>query len=372
MGDNHLVRIRARIDSGVAVLMASSPLSHKLKYADQVVAAPDPDMAIRFHPSGSALTTVDILHVAGSLDTFLRLDHRSPPQERLRRTRNFVDLLSANGVALVRTLYGATPELHHPLEAEAAALLDSVTTRFVVVDRATRTPDPARTVVIPHADLTERFAGYPTRDQIVGRLLCVADEKLEDVAEGVLRTFFVSRTRELSLRLAGVVDEVNSAELERATARTPNGVSVRNELLSDAALIEEITAAEFVLVPEPRTLSGYQLILMALTFNRPVLAPANEMLLALRDEVGPSWIVPLASPITAEHLDASIAQARQKPKSTRVDLAGRGWTETGRHYARVFRNAVNEARATIEAIAMSSQPAHGDALGESKQMEQSR
>lgn len=352
MGSELLARLRTRAERGVVVMAASGTPSPKLKYADQVIAVPGADMVIRFQQSfqtsGDSLADVDVVHVTGPLDTLLRLNHRSTPQERLKRTRHFVEMLSTNAVALVRTLYGPTPELHHPLEAEAAKLLDAATTRFVVVDGATKTPDAARTVVIPYADMTERFAGYPTRDQVVGRLLCVADGTLDAVAESALKTFFVARTQNLSLRLAGEADDAILAELERAVARTPETITSRIEVLSDAALIEEITAAEFVLVPEPRTLAGYHLIMMALTFGRPVLAPVNEMLLALRREVGDAWVVPLELPITAERLDNAIAQSRALRKTERPDLTGRGWEATGRRYARVLRDAVDEIRSTIK------------------------
>ncbi len=355
MGNDLLARLRARAKHGVMVLGASGAPSPKLKYADQVVAVPGADMVIRFQHSFlsavESLADVDVVHVAESLDTFLRLNHRATPQERLKRTRHFVELLSTHGVALVRTLYGPTPEVNHPLEAEAAKLLDAATTRFVVVDGATTTPDAARTVAIPHAEMTERFAGYPTRDQVVGRLLCVADGTLGAVAESALKTFFVARTQGLSLRLAGEAGETVLVELERAMARTPETITTRIAVLSDAALIEEITAAEFVLVPEPRTLAGYHLIMMALTFGRPVLAPVNEMLLALRREVGDAWVVPLELPITAERLDTAIAQARALKKSERPDLTGRGWEATGQQYARVLRDAVDEIRSTINAPA---------------------
>lgn len=351
MGNDLLARLRARVERDVVVLSASKAPSPRLKYSDQVVTVAGADMVIRFQPSGESLAEVDVMHVAGSLDAVLRLNHRSAPQERLKRTRHFVELLSTNGVALVRTLYGPTPELHHPLEAEAAELLDAATTRFVVVNGATRTPDAVRTVVIPYAEMTERFAGYPTRDQVIGRLLCVADGTLGAVAESALKTFFVARTQNLSLRLAGEADEAVLARLGRAVDRTPETITTRLEVLSDAALIEEITAAEFVLVPEPRTLAEYHLIMMALTFGRPVLAPVNEMLLALRREVGEAWVVPLELPITAERLDTAIAQARALPKTARPDLTGRGWEATGQRYAQILCDAVDETRATIEAAA---------------------
>lgn len=355
MGSELLAQLRARAERGVVVLAASGTPSPKLKYTDQVVAVPGADMEIRFQQSFSSavesLADVDVVHVAGSLDTFLRLNHRSSPQARLERTLQFVELLSTHGIALVRTLYGPTPELNHPLEAEAAKLLDAATTRFVVVDGATKSPDAARTVSIPYADMTERFAGYPTRDRVVGRLLCVADGTLDAVAEGALKTFFVTRTQNLSLRLAGQADEATLAELERAVARTPESITTRIGVLSDAALIEEITAAEFVLAPEPRTLAGYQLIMMALTFGQPVLAPVNEMLLALRREVGDAWVIPLELPITAERLDSAIAQARALRTTERPNLTDRGWEATGRRYARVLRDAVDEIRSTLKAPA---------------------
>lgn len=348
MTNDLTMRLKARADRGLAVLAASSPPSHKLKYVDQVAAAPEANMVIKFRQSGGRLNDVDIIHVIGSADKFLRLNDSSAPHERLERTRHFVELLSTREVALVRTLYGPAPVGPHPLEVEAAALLDSATTRFVTVDGATSTPNPARTVIIPYADLSERFAGYPTQGQVSGRLLCIGDEALGAVAEGVLKTFFVNRTRRLTLRLAGVVDQAINTELKQALERTPKLLTTREELLSDAALVEEITAAEFVVVPEPRTLAGYQLLMMALSFGRPVIAPENKMLLALRDEVGESWVVPLATPVTAERLDAAIAQAEQPGKNERPNLIGRGWTETGRKYARIYGDAVSEIRGIME------------------------
>lgn len=347
--DDLMKRLQDRPDRKVTVLVASTPLGHKLKYVDQVAATADENMTFMFRQSVGRLGDVDVLHLVDSADTFLGLNDSSTPKERMKRTRAFVDRLSTHEVALVRTLYGPSPELAHPLEAEAASLLDSATARFVTVNRATRTPDPARTAMIPYADLSERFAGYPTRDQIPTRLLCITDEKPGVVAEGILKTFFVNRTPGLTLRLAGGVNQLIHTELERARERTPNLITVRNELLSDAALVEEITAAELVVVPEPSTLAGYQLLMMALSFGRPTIAPDNKMLRALQDEVGESWVVPLATPITAERLDAAIAQARQSSPETRPNLNGRGWRETGRRYAQVYRDAVDESRATATA-----------------------
>lgn len=358
--NNRLARLHARGDRGIVVLAASSPPSHKVKYVDQVAAALDVDMTIRFRQSGGALDGVDVVHMVGSSDPFFRLTHSSGSRERLKRIRQFVEQLSTHGVALVRTVYGSAPEDLHPVEAEAAALLDSATTRFIAVDGVTSTPDPSRTIIIPHAELSERFAGYPTRSKVPGRLLCINDEAPGTTAEGVLRTFFLSRTKGLSVRLAGALDEASRAEVERAVGRTPESVTSRDETLSDAALVEEISAAEFVVVPEPQTLAGYHLLMMALTFNRPVLAPANEMVLALRDQVGESWVVPLATPITAERLDAAISQARQILPSDGPCLSGRGWTEIGRRYALVLQEAVSEVRATVELTAVAGRRSRGD------------
>lgn len=344
-----LMEVRRRARREMILLAAFEPPSARVKYEDQVVASPRQDTSLRFQRIGGAATGADVVHGVGAMDAFLGLNEGSTPQDRLDRTRRFVDELAAEGVGLIRTLYGALAVHHHPLEVEAAALLDTATARYIIVDAATQTPDPGRTMTIPFANPVELFRGYPTRDQISGRILCAARGPLDVVARGALKAFFIVREVGLSLRVAGIGDDSVTTALARAVERTPETVSGRIEPLSDAALIEEITAAELVLVPALATLADYQLVMMALAFDRPVLVPAGEAANALQNDVGTEWVITFKGPVTAESLDVGIRQSRRAQEGARPVLTGREWARAASRYADAFHEVVAETRAAIVA-----------------------
>lgn len=323
----------------IVLLEASRPLGAWTRYEDQIFAAIPDDITVRFTGGTAALADVDVLHSAGSLDRLLGIPPRTTPLERLKKTQRFVRQLEDSGVALVRTVYGPQRPVADARLAEAARLLDEATSTFIAVDETTETPDSARTVMIPFVDLADRFAGYPVNDQVTGRILSVAPNLLGEAASGVLKTSFLTRVPGLSVRSAGKADADFVTLLETATARTPQVISSRLEPLSDAALVEELTAAELVVVPAPATLPDLHVLMMALAFGRAVLVPTSPAMTALAAEVGAGWVVTYDGPITAEVLDDAMTTVRAAERAPRPDLSARGWDVTGRRYAEAFRTA---------------------------------
>ncbi|QAY60614.1 glycosyltransferase family 2 protein [Microbacterium protaetiae] len=343
----HLAALHARVNRKPLVLATFRSPSAQLKYEDQVVAWSDGRVAVRYQRTFSTFVGADVVYGVGSMDAYLSLDAKSSPNRRLDRTRRFVKELVDCKAALVRTIFGELPEPQDPREVQARALLDEATTRFIVVEGSATTPDPARTVFIPFADPTPLFTGYPVHDQVAGRVLCATVDSLNEVAESVLRTFFVSRLRDLSLRIAGPASDSLGTELRRAVSRTPGKVTSRIELLSDAALIEEITAAEVIIVPEIVSPVEYQLAMTSLAFGRPVLTPSNDAVLALSAAVGDEWVIPIAGTLTAERLDAAVAQSRLRREGSMPDLRQRRWSDIGGHYEQVLRTVASEIRASV-------------------------
>lgn len=323
----------------IVVLETSRPLRPWTRYEDQIFTAMPDDVSVRFASGTAPLSGCDVVHATGSPDGLLGITRPVPAHERLTKVRELVALLEENGTALVRTLVGTRHPADDDAGAEAARLLDDATTTYVVVDDQTPTPDPARTVLIPYADHGPRFLGYPVRQQVDGRVLAVSTGRFGPTASSLLKTSFVTRTPGLSARVAGELDETTAALLARATERDPQAVSARVELLSDAALVEEITAAELVLAPAAQTLDDIHLLMMALSLGRPVLVPTDPTTTALATEVGDGWVLTHEGPVTAQVLDIALGATRTTRRATRPDLSARAWEATAHRYAAVFRDA---------------------------------
>lgn len=331
-------------ERGIAVLAANSSPSSRLRYEHQVVAFEADDVTIRFRRVGGSLGEVDVVFGVDAMDALLSLKSGATSRERLKQTRKFVDELTAKGAGLIRTVVGEAAVTTDAHEREARELLDTVTSRFIVIDDVTATPDPLRTVRIPFADPTPLFVGFPVSEQVTGRLLCLTGGGSNAAIIGALRTAFMTRIEGLSVRVVGVDDASLEGEVERASRRPSVPVTTRIEILSDAALLEEITAAEFVLLPELRSLADYQIAMIALAFERPVLTPANAAARALSIDVGAEWVVSLEGTMSAERLDQAIIRARGRSEKSRPRLDDRDWWRVGQRYEQIFRNVVREQR----------------------------
>lgn len=333
-----------RSSDRLVVLEASRILGAWTRYEDHVVAAVPDDIDLRFTGGTAELGDVNVVHAGGSLDRLITVGRGSSPAERLAKSKRFTDALERGGIGLVRTVYGEQLPPTDPDSQEAARLLDAATTTYVIVDAATKTPDPRRTVLIPFAELSERFIGYPVKRKVSGRILAVSPQDLEGAAAGVLKSSFLTRTPDLTFRVAGRADPDISALVRRAEERSPLTFSARLELLSDAAVIEEITGAELVVVPEADTLDALHLVLLSLSFARPVLVRSSPSMLALADEIGAEWVVTYAEHVSAAALDAAVATVRNAQAGSQPDLTRRGMQTIGERYVEVFRAAAHNAR----------------------------
>ena len=81
--------------------------------------------------------------------------------------------------------------------------LDHATRFFIAFDASAYTPDPSKTIVIPHAIFTERYLGYPSFDQVPGRILICSAGPLPQAAANLVRVPQVMDTEGVSIRLSG-------------------------------------------------------------------------------------------------------------------------------------------------------------------------
>lgn len=306
-------------------------------YVDQIVGDDLSETEFTFFMGSYRARDVDVVHFH-DVDAFLG-GRDTKPAARVVAATEAAEDLQDRGVALVRTVVG--PQRG---DDEALAILDRVTSTFVVLDEATPAPDPRRTVLIPHAHHRDRFLGYPRGEQVPGRLLCIARADVGRVAEGALKVFSVTDTPDLSLRVAGEEDPTLETLLPRAIRRSPGRVTARTETLSDAEVIREVDGAELVILPSLDSLVDLGMLFTVLSMDRPVLLPDGPAARRLAEEVGPGWVLTHDGPITAEALDEAVAALRGTERGTRPNLDGRDFDTTVAAYAEVYRAAAGVAQ----------------------------
>jgi len=79
-----------------------------------------------------------------------------------------------------------------------------------------------------------------------------------------------------------------AADIQRATGKDP-GFIFQNRYLPDDELVRSFTAADAVLINQSATLNSGTLLL-ALSMNRPTIAPARGSIVELAETVGAEWI----------------------------------------------------------------------------------
>jgi beta-1,4-mannosyltransferase len=221
----------------------------------------------------------------------------------------------------------------------ANRVLDRATTTFVVLDDSSASPDAARTTVIPHPHYRDRYVGYPRAAMVRGRVLCVSAGELPSQAADLLAIPRVTDTAGVTIRLAGIAAGALQEFARSAVAQHSATVSTRFERLSDGAQVQEIDAAEIVVLPKVESLTDLQLVFLVLSLDRPVLVPRTAATSRLAEQMGPGWVHVTDGPITAEVVDEVFAAIRGSNRAERPALDGRDLAATHAAYESVFRSA---------------------------------
>lgn len=314
---------------------------HILSYIDQIVGnEPAPGVEFRFFEGKLPHADLDVVH----LHRTSVLVGKGSRWKRLARMADFVLQAKRRRIAVVRTLSGADARGQGGrLRQIANRLLDQVTTSYIVLDEATRTPKGRPVTLIPHAHYRERFLGYPRSAQVPGRLLRIAPN-LPKGGATYLRNFFLTETPGLSLRVVGKPAAGAAGGLKGMAARDPERVTLRLETISDGSTVQEVSAAELVLLPKVAEIEDMQVLYLALSLDRPVLVRASELTRRLADRVGPGWITLYEGTLTAEAIDSAVAGLRATPPSGSPQLDGPDLEGAAQMYAKVFREAAAASR----------------------------
>lgn len=214
---------------------------------------------------------------------------------------------------------------------------------FVGFDQTASSHHDDRFEVVPHAHFRDRFTGYPRGVQVPGRVLCLSSVQVRPHAEALVAAMQAARTPGVTGRLAGSVPADLAERLIAARARRPAQLSLRLEMLSDGAQIQEIDASELVVAPGSETLEEMQVVFLALSLDRPVLTRRTDATVRLADDVGRGWIHLYDGVVTGGDIDAALGSARVAP-TLHPHLTGRELAVVRAAYADLFREAAGARR----------------------------
>lgn len=142
----------------------------------------------------------------------------------------------------------------------------------------------------------------------------------------------------LDLRLVGSpADAVVADEVERA-GKDDARISSHLAYIEDDDLTREIQSATLVVLPY-KALHNSGALLLALSLDRPVLVPRNQITDELADEVGSIWVQRYDGQLSMAAI--ATAMAAVATVAGRPDLSEREWRVSGERHASAYRIALD-------------------------------
>jgi glycosyltransferase involved in cell wall biosynthesis len=174
---------------------------------------------------------------------------------------------------------------------------------------------------IPPNDFVAVFIGQVRPYKGVGRLIA---------------SFLETQLANSKLLVAGTASDGMKRELA-AAAGTNSNVRLSLEFVNQDDVQKYLRAADLVILPFTEILNSGSAIL-ALSFDRPILAPAYGALAELREIVGPDWVRLYEGEINAEVIKAAVqwAKARKIHPAARAPIDALNWDRIAKQTIQVF------------------------------------
>lgn len=212
------------------------------------------------------------------------------------------------------------------------------TTWVILLNTSAVSTISAPTTTIIHGHYRDWFAVYPHARPVPGRLAYFGLVRPYKGVDRLLEAFRQLPGEAYSLSVAGNPTTADLAQHIRELARSDRRVDLQLEYLPDPELVRVATEAELVVLPY-REMHNSGGALAALSLDRPVLLPANEVNSALAREVGEDWVYQFAGELSPEALAAALTSAHSRATGTRPDLSSRDWDLVGERHAEAYRDA---------------------------------
>jgi beta-1,4-mannosyltransferase len=219
------------------------------------------------------------------------------------------------------------------------SFLDRLTGFRIMLNDFTPVPRGTRSVTIRHGHYRDWFADFPREASTSGRLAFVGRVRPYKGVEHLIETFSQMDDPALSLSIAGLPSTVEIADaVTRLVAADPR-VELSLGYIDETALVRAVTNAQLVVLPY-RHMHNSGAVLTALSLDRPVLVPENDINRNLADEVGHAWVHMYDGDLRAEHLERTLGLLGKAFPPGGPDLSDREWDDVGRAHLLAFRQAI--------------------------------
>lgn len=221
-------------------------------------------------------------------------------------------------------------------------LMDRQTAYRILLNSSTDVRAGEPHTIIPHGHYRDWFAKYPRKAVVAGQIGYFGLIRPYKGVENLIESFRDTRDDhpELTLRIGGNPSSEQTASAIRDLATGDERISLDLRFLSEAELAEVATSSELVVLPY-LFMHNSGGTLAALSLERPVLVPDNDVNRRLAEEVGAGWVHRFSGELTSKALVEALAAVRSgAARSARPNLAARGWTEAGANHVAAYREAL--------------------------------
>lgn len=342
--------MRSRMNRPIRVMQSfgaprptSNPYVHMLDAA--LAEAPGVEH-IRFDRRRALLGRYDVLHFHWP-ETMLG------GSTALRRTARRAFAIALAGrlalgrIAVVRTAHNiALPSDVSPWERRYLAWIERRVDHRIVLNEHTAVPEGTTATLIKHGHYRDWFAPLPALEASPATIAFVGLVRRYKGVETLLDAFASTSASapQLRLRIAGNPTGAAIEQEVRMRAEADRRVSLDLRYLSEADFANTVMQSIGVVLPY-RAMHNSGSVLAALSLERPVLVPRNDVAEALAAEVGPGWVHWFEGELTGDALER-FARAASDPPATAPDLSERAWDRAGIAHRDAFRIAVARRRAT--------------------------
>lgn len=259
----------------------------------------------------------------------------------------FLCRILITGTPIVRTVHNvARPHGISVIESLLLDLVDRMTTYRLVLNSATEMGRDQAHSMVTHGHYKTWFADYDKPATIPGRLCYFGLIRRYKAVDRLIEAFReLGAVESLSLHIAGrpSTEELGQSLIELSSGDARISTSLRFQ--SDAELATVVSESELVILPY-REMHNSGGVLAALSLQRPVLVPDNDVNRALAEEVGPGWVYTYSGKLTGRHILGTLEKVRLHAGSPGPDLSARSWEATGKTHLRAYLSAMASKRRT--------------------------
>ncbi|MFV0373055.1 glycosyltransferase [Microbacterium sp.] len=335
-----LRRTAKTVPTSRAVVMESVPQLRPTTnpYLHQLVATvAQHDDVVLFSWRRALLGRYDLFHVHWP-ELLSRGSSRGKTRVKRLLTRAMQLRVRAQRIPVVRTVHNVAPhEQGSRAEQRILARWDALTTEWITLNAHSPLPPgtpPAH--LIPHGDYRDYYASHPASPPRPRAVASVGQIRGYKGTDSLLTAFAGLDDAEARLVIAGACPDARLAAEVRDRAAADARITADLRFLDDATLVQRITEASLVALPYA-AMHNSGALLLALSLERPVLAPRNPITEELAQEVGDGWLHLFDDIVDA----ADLATALDRGIPTQLpDLSARAWPDAGEAHAHVFDAAM--------------------------------